>query len=162
MNEGGSNQPMPLVHDGIVYLTNTMNEVQALDGATGELIWANQVGPNRPGSAAGGMRNIADLRRQDLPGDQRRQAGRARRPHRRHGVDHGRSPTRAKGFTNTSGPIVVKGKVIQGLGGCDRYREERCFISAYDAEDRRPGLEVPHRRAHAASRAATPGTTCPT
>ena len=59
MNEGGSNQPMPLVHDGIVYLTNTMNEVQALDGASGELLWANQVGPNRPGNAAGGMRNLA-------------------------------------------------------------------------------------------------------
>ncbi len=39
----------------------------------------------------------------------------------------------SKGFTNSSGPIVVKGKVIQGLGGCDRYREERCAISAYDA-----------------------------
>ena len=39
-----------------------------------------------------------------------------------------------KGFTNTSGPIVVKGKVIQGLGGCERYQAERCFISAYDAK----------------------------
>ena len=29
---------------------------------------------------------------------------------------------------------MVKGKVIQGLQGCDRYREERCFISAYDAD----------------------------
>ena len=41
---------------------------------------------------------------------------------------------RAKGFSNTSGPIVARGKVIQGLQGCDRYREDRCFISAYDAE----------------------------
>ena len=40
---------------------------------------------------------------------------------------------RTKGFSNTSGPIVVKGKVMQGLQGCDRYREERCIISAYDA-----------------------------
>ena len=31
------------------------------------------------------------------------------------------------GFTNSSGPIVARGKVIQGLHGCDRYREkERC------------------------------------
>jgi alcohol dehydrogenase (cytochrome c) len=58
MNEGGSNQQMPLVHDGIVYLTNTMNEVQAIDGATGELIWANQVGPNRA-IGFGSMRNLA-------------------------------------------------------------------------------------------------------
>ena len=34
MNEGGSNQPMPLVHNGIIYLTHTLNMVQALDAAT--------------------------------------------------------------------------------------------------------------------------------
>jgi alcohol dehydrogenase (cytochrome c) len=42
---------------------------------------------------------------------------------------------RAKGFSNTSGPIVLpRGRVVQGLQGCDRYREERCYISAYEAE----------------------------
>ena len=39
-----------------------------------------------------------------------------------------------KGYTNSSGPIVVRGKVVQGLHGCDRYRDkDRCYISAYDA-----------------------------
>jgi alcohol dehydrogenase (cytochrome c) len=28
---------------------------------------------------------------------------------------------------------VINGKVLQGLGGCERYRDEKCFISAYDA-----------------------------
>ncbi len=39
-------------------------------------------------------------------------------------------------YSTSSGPIVAKGKVIQGLGGglCDQYREEKCFISAYDAQ----------------------------
>jgi alcohol dehydrogenase (cytochrome c) len=44
---------------------------------------------------------------------------------------------RSKGeYANTSGPIVVKGRVIQGLGrdSCATYREEKCFISAYDAQ----------------------------
>jgi alcohol dehydrogenase (cytochrome c) len=42
----------------------------------------------------------------------------------------------AKGYANTSGPIVVRGKVIQGLKGCDVYRNpaERCYLSAYDAD----------------------------
>jgi len=35
--------------------------------------------------------------------------------------------------STTSGPLIVKGKVIQGLGACATYREEKCFISAYDA-----------------------------
>ena len=131
MNEGGSNQQMPLVHDGVVYLTNTMNEVQAIDGATGELIWANQVGPNRA-IGFGSMRNLAiyedkiylattDARLVALDA----KTGKV--------VWTTVIADAAKGFSNTSGPIVVKGKVIQGLQGCDRYREERCFISAYDA-----------------------------
>ncbi len=85
MNEGGANQQMPLVHDGIVYLTNTMNEVQALDGATGELIWANQIGPNRQddrGSACATWPSTAT----DLPGHDRRPSRRPRRAHRRESV----------------------------------------------------------------------------
>ncbi|MGE0812850.1 MAG: PQQ-binding-like beta-propeller repeat protein [Vicinamibacterales bacterium] len=132
MNEGGSNQPMPLVHDGIVYLTNTMNEVQALDGATGELLWANQVGPNRRGVASGGMRNIAiyDDKIFLATTDAKMVALNAKTGEV---VWTTVIADAAKGFTNTSGPIVVKGRVIQGLGGCERYQPERCFISAYDA-----------------------------
>ena len=37
------------------------------------------------------------------------------------------------GRGSSSGPIVAKGKVIQGMGGCQRYVEQKCFISAYDA-----------------------------
>ncbi len=40
----------------------------------------------------------------------------------------------AKGYSNTSGPLIINGKVIQGMGGCDRYKETGCFISAYDAQ----------------------------
>ena len=35
----GSNQPTPLVHDGTMYLTNPGNIIQALDAATGDVIW---------------------------------------------------------------------------------------------------------------------------
>ncbi len=132
MNEGGSNQQMPLVHDGIVYLTNTMNEVQALDGATGELIWANQVGPNRA-IGFGSMRNLAIYKDRIYLAttDAHLVALDARTGTK---VWDTVIADASKGFSNTSGPIVVKGKVIQGLQGCDRYRAERCFISAYDAD----------------------------
>jgi alcohol dehydrogenase (cytochrome c) len=39
----------------------------------------------------------------------------------------------AKGYSATSGSIIIRGKVVQGLGGCDRFKEEGCFISAFDA-----------------------------
>ncbi len=132
MNEGGSNQPMPLVHDGVVYLTNTMNEVQALDGATGELIWANQVGPNRV-VAPGSMRNLAIFNDKIYLAttDAHLVALDARTGRK---VWDTTIADAAKGFSLASGPIVVKGKLIQGLQSCTRYQAERCFISAYDAE----------------------------
>src|SRR5258708_24630674 len=40
----------------------------------------------------------------------------------------------AKGYGNTSGPLIVKGKIIEGMGGCERYKETGCYISAYDAQ----------------------------
>ena len=73
MNEGGSNQPTPLVHDGVMYLSNTGNMVQALDAATGDLIWENQVGPEFRGFGADAQHR--DLRRQGVRGHQRRAAG---------------------------------------------------------------------------------------
>ena len=47
-------EPAPLVYNGIVYLINPGNVIQALDGNTGELIWEHWTGHNRQD-----MRNIA-------------------------------------------------------------------------------------------------------
>ena len=37
------------------------------------------------------------------------------------------------GYEYTSGPIVVRGKVIAGITGCSRYKEDVCFITGHDA-----------------------------
>ena len=133
MNEGGANQPTPLVHDGVMFLTNTMNMVQALNAATGELIWENHVGPASV-IGFGAMRNIA------MYGDK---IFLATTDARLVALDARTGKVvwdtvvadRSKGFSNTSGPIVLpRGRVVQGLQGCDRYRDERCYISAYEAE----------------------------
>ena len=58
MNEGGANEVTPIVHDGILFLSNTDNIVQALDAKTGKLIWENRIGPRSPYSTA----EIAALR----------------------------------------------------------------------------------------------------
>jgi alcohol dehydrogenase (cytochrome c) len=58
MAEGGWNEPMPVVHNGIVYLANTGNTIQAIDGQTGELIWENRIGPE-PGALFGASRSLA-------------------------------------------------------------------------------------------------------
>ena len=48
----GSNQATPLVHDGIMYVPNPNSIVQALDAATGDLIWEyrREFPPGRSGS----------------------------------------------------------------------------------------------------------------
>jgi alcohol dehydrogenase (cytochrome c) len=129
MNEGGQSEPSPLVHDGIIYLINTGNIVQALDARTGELIWEHHVGPAAPST----MRNIAIYEDKIFvaTGDARLVALEART-----GRLAWDTPitARNRGFTNSSGPIVVRGKVIQGLTGCARFQDDRCYISAYDAK----------------------------
>jgi alcohol dehydrogenase (cytochrome c) len=37
------------------------------------------------------------------------------------------------GSSSSSGPLVADGVVIQGMGGCQRYQSQKCFISGYDA-----------------------------
>jgi alcohol dehydrogenase (cytochrome c) len=46
MNEGGTNQPAPIVHNGIIYLANTGGIMQAIDGLNGKVIWENHLGTN--------------------------------------------------------------------------------------------------------------------
>ena len=45
MKEGGENATGPTIHDGIMFLANTSNTVEALDARTGELLWQNRLGP---------------------------------------------------------------------------------------------------------------------
>ena len=132
MSEGGANEPTPIVHNGTIYLVNTGNLVQALDGRTGELIWEHSVGPEVI-IGQGAMRSMA-LYEDKLfvaTTDARLVALDARTGQQ---VWNVMIADREKGFTNTSGPLVIRGKVLQGLSGCDRFQAERCFISAYDAD----------------------------
>jgi alcohol dehydrogenase (cytochrome c) len=130
MNEGQGNEPSPVVHNGVLYLTNTMNVVQAIDGRTGDLIWENHVGPNAQiGLAA--MRNMAIYQDKVFVAttDARLVALDART-----GRTVWETPIadRAKGYANTAGPIVAHGVVVNGLVGCDRYGNDGCWISGYD------------------------------
>src|SRR5262249_17112398 len=131
MNEGGWNEPTPLVHGGIIYLANTGNIVQALDGRTGDLIWENRVGPD-PEGRFGAIRNLAIYEdREFLAATDARLVALDARTGR--SVWETAIADSAKGYGSTSGPIVIDGKVVQGLQGCDRYKDDGCYISAYDA-----------------------------
>lgn len=133
MNEGGASQPMPLAHNGILYLVHTGNIVQALDGATGELIWEYRAGPDQGGA----MRNLAIYQDKVFvtTSDARIVALDARTGERSWET---RIADNAKGYSAATGPIVIKGKLLQGLNGCDRFKDDGCFISAFDAASGKP------------------------
>ncbi len=131
LTEGGRNEPAPIVHDGILYVVNMANLVQALDGATGMLLWEHYLGPN---IASGAMRGVAiyDDKLYVATNDARIVALDAATGGLVWDTTIGE---RTEGnYSNSSGPIVIKGKVISGLANCAIYRNEKCFISAYDAE----------------------------
>jgi alcohol dehydrogenase (cytochrome c) len=135
MQDGASNgnQPAPIVHNGVLYVNNAGMVLQALDAKTGDLIWENRYGSNPTAPA---MRGIAiyDDKIFVATGEAHLMAFDARNGKVVWDTTIG---DRTKGeYANSSGPLAVNGRLISGLGrdSCATYREEKCFISAYDAK----------------------------
>jgi alcohol dehydrogenase (cytochrome c) len=137
MENTGAQEATPLVHDGVMYLPNPRGVIQALDASTGDLLWEYR--PARGSTSTGGsgdgngvQRNVA------IFGD--KIFGTTNDAHivaldARTGklVWDTQVADSKLGYGYTSGPIVVRGKVIAGMTGCSRYKEDVCFISAHDA-----------------------------
>jgi len=117
MNEG-TNQSAPVVHNGTMFINNPGNIVQALDAKTGELIWENRIGENATGNSQRGL-SIYDDKVYVTTGSAVIYALYARTGKEVWQTTIG---DRTLGnYSTSSGPIIAKGKVIQGLGGgpCD-------------------------------------------
>jgi alcohol dehydrogenase (cytochrome c) len=128
MNDSGANQTTPIAHNGIIYLASPSNIVQAINGATGDLIWETRVGPDQaPGY--GGIRSIAIAEDKVLlPTSNAHMVA----LDARNGKILWDTPASDKPHLSTSGDIVIGGKVLMGLTGCARFDGEGCYISAFD------------------------------
>src|SRR5436190_3612375 len=157
MDDTGANEATPLVYDGIMYLPNPRGVIQALDAATGDLIWQYRPQTARPPArapVAGGGEQTAIPRlgqgaaaAGDGRGIQRNIAIYGDKIFATTGDAHivavdartGKLVWDTKvadpqlGYEYTSGPIVVRGKVIAGITGCTRYKDDVCFITGHDA-----------------------------
>ena len=133
----GDSEPTPLVYNGVMYLPNPRGVVQALDAATGELLWEYKKDLDAPPKFLSVMRNLAiyDDKIYLNTSDAHIVALNARTGKV---VWDQKVADYKLGYRYTSGPIVVKGKVIAGMTGCDRFKvagvTDVCFISAYDAQ----------------------------
>ena len=133
----GSQQTTPIVHDGVMFLANPGEMVQALDAATGELIWTYR--RDEVASATGAAAPV--------PG----------RPHRSIAIYEDRiylntsdghvvaidartgaeawdtDVTQGATFQFTSGSIVADGRIVAGMTGCGVYQDDTCYIVGLDA-----------------------------
>src|SRR6266853_4431060 len=131
MDNTGTQEATPLVHDGVMYLPNPHGVIQALDAATGDLLWEYR--PAGAGGEGNGVqRNIAIYGDKifGTTSDAHIVAVDARSGKLAWDTQVADSKL---GYQYTSGPIVVRGKIIAGISGCNRYKEDVCFISALDA-----------------------------
>jgi len=130
MNEGGASEITPMVHDGIMFLSNTDNIIQAMDAKTGKLIWENRIGPKSP-NLYGGNRSLALYEDKLFVATTNAHlvALNAQTGKLVWNVTLGDGQ-----HAQTGGVMVIHGKVLTGLTSCSSYGREKCFISAYDAD----------------------------
>ena len=128
MNDSGSNQTTPIVHNGVLYLASPSNIVQAINAKTGDLIWETRAGPDQaPGY--GGIRSIAIAEdKVFLPTSDAHMVA----INARNGQILWDTPASDKPHVSTGGAIVIGDKVLMGLTGCARFDGEGCYISAFD------------------------------
>ena len=130
--EPGRSQPAPLVRNGIIYIPNFGNIIQALDGKDGTLLWEYKRKFLEGARQGGQLRTIAMW--EDMiyvaTTDAHLVALDARTGAVRWDIE---VADENLGYTNTSGPIVADGIVINGINGCTRFFEESCFITGHDA-----------------------------
>ena len=149
MDDTGTQEAAPLVHDGVIYLPNTRGVIQALDGTTGDLIWEYRPGitprvdgtPTADNSGVPPGRFIVGLRGVQkniaIYGDMLYAAtGNASivaidaRTGRQ--VWETQTADPGLGYMYTAGPIVANGTLVTGISGCDLYKDDVCFITGHD------------------------------
>ena len=158
MDDTGAQEAAPLVYDGVMYLPSPRGVIQALDAATGDLVWEYRPGatpPPAPSGRGGGEQTVIprlSQRPANTGGDTGRGIqktlaifddkifGTTNEAHiialnAKTGalVWDVTTADEKLGYEYTAGPIVMRGKVIAGISGCGRYKDDVCFISGHDA-----------------------------
>ena len=136
MDDTGPQEAAPLIHNGVMYLPNPGAVVQALDAATGDLLWEYRPEPVGDGSGAFGrgvQKNIA------IFGDRIFGASPAATIFAldaRSGklIWETKTADPSLGYRYTAGPIVANGKLVTGITGCGRYKDDVCFITGHDPD----------------------------
>ena len=149
MTPGGRTQETPVVHDGIIFIQNSTHLIQALDAATGDLIWEYQY--DLPDDA-----RVSGVRNKAIYGDTVIIATRdahllALDTKTGQLVWDKQVANYRHGFGFSSGPIVANGVIVQGATGCSRAQPGGCFFTGHD-----PNTGAELWRVHTIARGDTP------
>ena len=131
----GNQQTTPLVYNGVMYLANPGSTVQALDAATGDLLWEYRREFTAELRAQAEMRAIRGLSLYDdkiflNTADAHLVALDARTGRVVWDVEVADPKQR---LYYSAPALVVRGKVISGLQGCEYFHQQKCAITAHDA-----------------------------
>ena len=129
----GNNQATPIVHDGVMFLASPGNVVQALDAATGEVIWEHRHQYPEDAASWGATRSIA-LYRDKVYLTTYDAAILALDARTGEPVWKTTKADYKKGFAQTAGPVIANGVVVSGINGCERFEDEGCFITGHDPD----------------------------
>src|SRR6516162_5107106 len=131
----GATETTPIVHDGVLFIFNAADKIQALNAATGDLIWEYK--RDLPAKLLTDISNVLAKRNMAIYDDELITA-----TSDAHVValdaktgkvvwDHATADW-TKGWRYTGGPFIVNGKVIQGMTGCGNAEPGGCFITGHD------------------------------
>ena len=147
LRPGRSQQGTPLVYDGVLYMPNPSDVIQAIDAATGDLLWEYR--RPLPDDVCERIMPCATNRNLAIYGDliiDTSTDGYVFALNARTGelawetriLDYQVYPA-----NQTTGPIIANGKVISGRSCMPRGGPEACVVTAHDA---RTGEELWRRR----------------
>jgi PQQ-dependent dehydrogenase (methanol/ethanol family) len=124
----GTDETIPIVHDGVMYYAGPGGVLEAVDASNGELLWEYKRPKLTAGQASGAKTKtisiIGDIIAYTAP-DSFVVGLDARTGERRW-------ETKAEARGHSSGTIAIEGKVISG-GTCTGGLRANCFIAAHDA-----------------------------
>ncbi len=131
----GATETTPIVHDGVLFLYNAADKVQALNAATGDLIWEYK--RDLPAKLFTEIPNTLAKRNMAIFEDKLYVAtsdvhivaldvktGKVVWDHT--------TDDWSKGWRYTSGPFVVNGTLVQGMTGCGNAEPGGCYITGHD------------------------------
>jgi alcohol dehydrogenase (cytochrome c) len=132
----GATETTPIVHDGVLYIFNFSNKIQALNAATGDLIWEYK--RDLPAKLIADTINLSSRNMAIYEGNLIAATSDANliALDAKTGKLVWEHPTAdwTKGWRYTGGPFIANGKIIQGMTGCGNAEPGGCFVTGHDAK----------------------------